>query len=56
MNNNESIGEYRKLKLVVMSGVKRGSYEAKFKLQVKVFAEDIGNRAAGRELLVSEKK
>ena len=38
-----------------MSGVKRRSYEAKFKLQVIAFAEDKGNRAAGREFSISEK-
>ena len=38
----------------MMSGLKRQSYEAKFKLQVIVFADDKGNRAAGHEFSVSE--
>ena len=40
---------------MIISGVKRWSYEAKFELQVIVFAEDKGNRAAGREFSVSRK-
>ena len=42
-------------KLAIMFRVKRRSYEAKFKLQVIAFAENKGNRAAGREFSVSEK-
>ena len=38
-----------------MSGVKRRSYEAEFKLQVIAFAEDKGNRAACHEFSISEK-
>ena len=34
---------------------KRKSYEASFKLKVAEFAQEHGNRAAGREFSVSEK-